>query len=335
MTPDAAPFQSAPLWFAFNELSARARADTILEGRERMNSLVAAITTVMDRRPAELVCIGANALWGAELAVGYTVSDWLASADQDQDDRDRKLLLLDIATKTDFPHEVGVALRNRFYLSEFLLEDGGPAEQEDARGLGAAFLLDGIAVSIPSEEQWQATRIPLRHMWLDERGTERGRDVEVLNLCGLNDAERVNDSLLEKRQHGLMSQPSSLPARKRECFPHLAFGLDVDEHIAALPTAFLGTLVRKLILLDDAARTWRRTPTTTFPVLSDRRSESKQTMADYGDLRVYRDADGVDRTYKLHCSLGGYRIHFRIMHEPRCLEIGYVGKHLPTKRFPN
>lgn len=330
MTSDAALFQSTPLWFAFNELSARARADTIPEGRERMNRLVTAVATIMDGRPAELVCIGENALWGAELAVGYTISDWWASAD-----RDRRMLLLEIAPKTDFPHEVGVALRDRFYLSEFLHEDGVSREREDARGLGAAFLLDGIAVSIPSEEQWQATRIPIRHMWLDERGTERGRDVEVLNLSGLNDGERVNDSLLEKRQHGLMGQLSSLPARKRECFPHLVFGLDVDGHIADLPTAFLGTLVRKLILLDDAARTWRRTPTMTFPTLSDCRSESKPTMDKYGDLRVYRDPEGVDRTYKLHCALGDYRIHFRIMHEPRCLEIGYVGKHLPTKRFPN
>ena len=162
-----------------------------------------------------------------------------------------------------------LALRDRFYLSEFLHEDGVSRERGDARGLGAAFLLDGIAVSIPSEGRWQVTRIPVRHTWLDEHGAERGLDVEVPNLSGLNDAEPISDSLLEKRQHGLMSQPSSLPARKRECFPHLAFGLDVDGHITDLPTAFLGTLVRKLILLDDAARTWRRTPKMTFPTLSD------------------------------------------------------------------
>ena len=329
MTSDPAVLSSTPLWFVFNELSARVRADTVVEGHERMSGLLTGVATIMNGQAAELICIGENVLWAAELAAGYTVSDWWASAD-----RDHKYLLQRIATKTDFPDDVGAALRDRFYLSEFLPADGGGRDRTDARGLGAAFLLDGIAVSLPSEERWKAIRIRLRHIWLDRRGTERERNVNVLNLAGSSDLERIGDALLENRQHSLVSEPSALSARKAECFPHLAFGRDVDGHLVKIPKAYLGNLIRKLILLDDAVRIWRRTRTMKSPIFSGCRRESEPTMDKYGHLRVFRDTQGTDQTYEPHCVFGRYRIHFRVVHESRCIEIGYVGRHLPTQRFP-
>ena len=294
-----------------------------------MDGLVDAVGMVMNGCPAELVCIGENVLWGAELAAGYTVQDWWASAD-----RDRKMLLLSIAVKTDFPDELGAALRARFYLSEFFLGRVASRDRMDARGLGAAFLLDGIAVSLPSEHQWKDIWIPLLHVWLGEGGAESGREVEVLNLSGCDQAEQVRESLLRRSQRGLVSEPAALVARKHECFPHLRFGRDVDDHIAKLATGMLAAVIHKLIVLDDASRRWRRDVKTTSPNLPGCRPESDTTMQKYGDHRVFRDAEGIRRTYELHCAAGPYRIHLRVVHEPRGLEIGYVGKHLPTMRYP-
>ena len=294
-----------------------------------MDGLVDAVRIVMNGRPAELVCIGENALWDAELAAGYTVRDWWTSAD-----RDRRMLLLSIVGKTDFPDELGTALRDRFYLSEFVLEDSTSGNRTDARGLGAAFLLDGIAVSLPTEEQWKGVWIPLRHVWLDEGGAEGSRDVEVLNLSGCDQAKHVRDSILRNKQRGLANEPAALAARKQECFPHLRFGLEVDNHIAKLATGMLATVIRKLMILDDASRKWRRNAETISPILPGCRPESDATMQKYGNLRVFRDAEGYARTYELHCAAGPYRIHLRIVHKPRGLEIGYVGKHLPTATYP-
>ena len=95
------------LWFVFNELSARERADSRNEGRRRLDGMLRAIAKVMRGDPAELVSIG-DRLWSCELAGGYTVAAWMATAEPEL-----RGLLLGIATKTEFPVEAGDALSNR------------------------------------------------------------------------------------------------------------------------------------------------------------------------------------------------------------------------------
>ena len=273
----ATPTASEPesLWFTFNDLSTRVPAPVREVGRAWMNGLLDAIGMFMNGRPATLVSVDEAVLWSSQLATGYTVTDWLADADRDQ-----KRLLMRIATKTGFPEEAGQALRDRFLLSEFLLtDDESPDAAADARALGMAFLLRGIAVSLPSEARWRETTIVLRHVWLDERGAE------------------------------------------------------VDAQLNRLPAGLLSAVIGKLIVLDQASRAWRADRASTSPALPRCNPESEPTMQQYGDLRVFRDRAGVKRTYKLHAMVGSaYRIHLIILHESRALEIGYVGKHLPTSR---
>ena len=140
--------------------------------------MLRAIAGVMSGDSAELVSIG-DQLWACELAVGYTVADWMGTAEPEL-----RGLLLGIAEKTEIPVEAGDALRDRFHLSEFHLSDGVQSERSpEARGLGAAYLLHGIGASLPSEPRWTQTRLALRHLWLDDDGRDRDDAVEVLNLA--------------------------------------------------------------------------------------------------------------------------------------------------------
>ncbi len=63
------------------------------------------------------------------------------------------------------------------------------------------------------------------------------------------------------------------------------------------------------------------------------RPESQPTMEQFGDQRIFRDAEGQRRTYELHVSAGSRRIHLRISPRGRVIEIGYVGRHLDTVKF--
>ena len=215
---------------------------------------------------------------------------------------------------------VGTAVRRRRepkILSEFSLLDGVESQRgTEARGLGAAFVLGGTAVSLPSEEQWRAMRIPLHHIWYDQGGSEQENCVAVLNLSERHQAEGVSDSLLEASQAGLKSSPIALAERKAECFPHLSFGRDVSDRIVKLPPALLPGVVAKLAELDDASRAWRRNTQMNRPVLPNCRPESEPTMQQFGDRRVFRDTKGEKRTYELHKNVGlEYRIHLRVVHE--------------------
>ena len=291
--------------------------------------MLCAIAGVMSGDPAELVSIG-DRLWACELAVGYTVADWMATAEPEL-----RGLLLGIATKTEFPIEAGDALRDRYHLSEFHLAEGVESERSsEACGLGAAYLLHGIGASLPSEPRWTQTRLALRHQWLDDEGRDREDAVEVLNLAEPIQVAEVSSALLQRSQHALVSDPPDLAARKNECFPHLRFGSAVDSQIGNLPPTLLRRVVLKLMVLDDACREWRRSALTHYPELSDCRPESEPTMQRYGHLRVFPDHEGLNRTYESHVSVSQqYRIHLRVVHRPRVIEIGYVGRHLRTVKY--
>ncbi len=291
--------------------------------------MLCGIAEVMSGDPAELVSIS-DQFWDCELAAGYTVAEWIATAEPEL-----RGLLLGISTQTEFPIEAGDALRDRFLLSEFHLSHGAQSERSpEARGLGAAYLLHGIGASLPSEPRWTQTRLALRHLWLDDDGRGREDAVEVLNVAEPTQGAEVSVALLQRRQDTLVSDPSGLAARKVVCFPHLRFGTSVDSQIGNLPSTLLRRVVEKLIVLDDACRKWRRKVSTSYPEISRCRPESEPTMDRYGHLRVFPDHEGRSRTYEWHVSVSQqYRIHLRVVHRSRVIEIGYVGRHLRTVKY--
>ena len=317
------------IWFVFNELSARVPASTTRRGHKRMDDMVAAVATMMAGRTATFVTLGEPDLWASELAPGYTVADWLSATGPD-----RRLLILTLMDRSGLPVEADEAVRDRFQLSEFVVSeqsDGELADRVEARGLGAAYLFGAIGVSLRSENRWSRIRIQLRHLWLDEDCHERVDDIEALNLSESSQVERLTELQLSQNRRGLRGQPATLSERKEECFPHLLFGRDVDGHLQALPRSILRVVVGKLVILDDASRAWRRDPAARFPSLPKCHPESEPTMQQFGNQRSFRDPKGEMASYSLHTMVGSaYRIHLRLIHDPRGIEIGYVGRHLAT-----
>ena len=320
------------IWFVFNELSARVPASTTHAGRKRMDDMVAAAATMMAGRSATLVSLGEPGFWEAELAPGYTVADWFRAADPD-----RKLLILTMVNRSGLPVEVDEAVRDRFHLSEFVVSKGSDGESTDrveARGLGAAYLFGGIGVSLRSEDRWSRIRIQLWHLWLDEHCHEQADDVEALNLSESSQVERLTQLRLDQSRRALREQPPTLAERKEECFPHLVFGRDVDDHLPTLPRSILRVVVGKLVILDAASRAWRLDQAAPYPSLPKCHSESEPTMQQFGNQRSFRDPEGELASYELHTMVGSaYRIHLRVIHDPRGIEIGYIGRHLDTVRY--
>ncbi len=255
-----------------------------------MHDMVSAVATMMSEHPATFVTVREPNLWAVELANGYTVANWLSDTNPD-----RKRFLLTIASKYGFPAEVDEALRDRFHVSEFVLSQRAEAASEDrveAKGLGTAFLLAGVGVSLRSEDQWSRIRIPLRHTWFDEACQERTDDVEALNLSVFSQVASLSGLLLEQSRRDLRGNPLTLADRKHECFPHLAFGRDVDGQLKSLPHAILPVVIGKLVTLDDASRAWRLDSTMTSPQLPQCHPESESTMQQFGDQRMFQDPKG-------------------------------------------
>ena len=307
----------------FNELSAQNTAPSRQQARERTTNLVRAVAALTSGQSTTLVTIK-DTIYQTPLAEDYTVFQW--SYDE-QVDRDLRSFFLKISTKVNFEQNVSNAVKEQFYLSGFHFE------QLQASGLGLAWLLHTTAVSLPSEECWLQTHVPVRHTWFENQETERVEDVEVLNLSKMTHVPVISDEMTGRAQGTLKGQPPALAERKADCFPHLTFGLDVDTQIAKLSVEILRMTIAKLIVLDAAVRNWRR-GRMEEPILPKVNTESEATMQRYGKEREFRSAGGEKKVFNLHAMMGsGYRVHFRIDKEHKNLEIGYIGEHLPTARF--
>ena len=302
------------------------------EGRDWMEGLMQASATLAGCQAVEIIAIGGCDVFGMMLSDGYTLSDWLEDSEAD---RDQKLFFRRMTMKIGFDEDMDQAVMDRFYLSEFFVEARAETVRiaPEARGLGLAFLLDSVALSLPSEEHWRDFHVRLRHRWLEADGSEKERGVGVFNMSRADHGELIADELLRKEQAELRANPLSLADRMRDCFPHLNFGQDVSEQMVGLSADLRRLVIAKLTTLDGAVRDWRR-GTTEDPVLPKVHTESEPTMQQFGHLRRFRDADGRVEIFMLHAMVGSrHRIHFRIKEGEKSLEVGYVGVHLPTKKF--
>ncbi|MDD9863373.1 MAG: hypothetical protein OXU54_02180 [Gammaproteobacteria bacterium] len=312
------------MMLVFNELSMDKTAPSLHDARERMTSVSQAVAKLAAGRTVSLVAVECFDIYGALLAEGYTLSQWLGDRDVD---RDRRNYLRTILTKLHLDKDVSEAVRDRFSLSEF------HSRNREARGLGLAYLLDTAALSLPSEEYWRQANIGLRHIWLESDGTERKQDIEVINLSEMEHVQFVADAINKKSRERLRERPGAADRKLADSFPHLEFGLDVKKQVIALPNDIWPCVVTKLTVLDGAVRDWRRSGAQE-PVLPEVHPESQATMRRYGHRRNFKGASGREESFPLHAMLGSsYRIHFRIVKKDKTLEIGYIGEHLPTVTF--
>ncbi len=285
---------------------------------------------IADGQPLDLLAVRSCNLFGMSISPGYTVFDWLRDVD-----RDLRIWFSQITTKTGLGEHVDAAVKDRFYASEFHVQASESQSREiEARGLGLAYLLDGVAVSLASEERWRRCVVIISHRWLDEEEQEHSDEVEVVNVSERSNVKAAANRLYRQWQSAMAGQQSAI-SRVRSLggvFPHLVLGMDVESQFQALAADVQRVIRGKFIELDGAVREWRRVGAP-LPKLPGIRSEGKATMGKYGENRVHRDRRGANATYKLHVSAGSYRIHFRVESGQKVIEVGYVGKHLPTKKF--
>lgn len=303
-----------------------------------MEIFVNAIISLAADQPVELIAVkSSNKDWSfftIELSKTYTLNNWLSDREVD---RDIKAYFLKITTKTDLLDNIEDEVKNCFYLSEFWPSniDYVNGRKDDARGLGLAYLLNTVAVSLTSEECWKIVRVPLQHIRLTLNGNEEEKNVESLNISQSGQAKCVLDILLKRDQTILKNNPEDFMNSKRHCFPDLRFGLNINDQISKLPLKIYVQIIAKLILINDAVRDWRRTSNQLEPVLPNISGEGKTTMQKFGVQRRFDDSKGNLQAFELHAKVGSqYRIHFRIDKQEKSIEIGYIGKHLPTKNFP-
>jgi hypothetical protein len=134
---------------------------------------------------------------------------------------------------------------------------------------------------------------------------------------------------------GDLAASSFWPLRAR-AFPHLRFGMDVEAQIRRFSSTLFSLMLKRLAELDHRADEWQASESSEFPSGPSKITpETPGTMKNYGGERRYRGYDGITRTFEEHIWIDrGNRIHLIRHRESKVLEIGYIGKHLSTMKYP-
>jgi len=309
------------LEMVLNELSLQPASD-IHTARQWMSVFVRTISAAASHRVGRVMRTQSG-VSDITLAAGYPLSRWVNDGEVD---RVARLYVLSLTTKV--PLWDGLP-----ELCDQVLESEFKYEGQVAYGLGVAYLLESLAVSLPSDTCWNAMLLPLNVNWLVEGGCI---EEEIVRVIHASRPEHLNEhrEWIQDRLRSDIQDGDDLWKRREGLFSSLTFCEGVGRQIQDLSPTMLRPVVRRLFELEAYCQEWTeggfdpdRLPTKATP-------ESQPTLDRYGRERTFRCPDGEERTFSWHVRLtpNVWRIHFHPRPGVGQMIIGYVGPHLRTVR---
>ena len=311
------------LEMVLNELSLQTAAD-IHTARSWMEAFIQAVNAASSHGVSRVIRTKSD-IFDITLAVNYPLRRWL----NDQEvDREMRRYIKALTTKAPFWENLP-DLHDSVLAREFIFDGRG------AQGLGVAYLLESLAVSLPSEESWDAARLTLNVDWISEDGQIEKNTVEVIHASHsshvVEHAQWISERLRSDVQDG-----ADLWKRSAELFPSLTFCEMAGNQIQSLSPTMLYPVVRGLFNLEAYCRGWSEGGFNPTQLAMKATMESQATLNRYGTERNFLCPGGERRTFSWHIRLTphGWRVYFYPETETRTMIIGYIGPHLPTIRHP-
>lgn len=205
-----------------------------------------------------------------------------------------------------------------------------------AIGLGAAFRLDGIAVSVLSASAWDTSQVSVKVSRL-------GEDEAVVDASELirhaatprhvdDHAGWISDSRRTLRDfHDLWDRRTIL-------FPSLDFCESVRKQLEGISPGNPDwhAILKRLWALQDYFSNWATGPFSPDEIACKTTPESRTTLDQFSSCRTFVCPDGVSRVFSWHCRFtpNAGRLYFFPVEATRRGIIGYIGSHLPTVNYP-
>jgi hypothetical protein len=319
------------LEMVLNELSLRSPANDMQTARRWMGDFVDTVRQATKSGVKRVIRTEYN-LRSTMLSYenGYTVGSWLKDNEVDQVVR---TFFLGLVTPEPFLKDIlDEEIRSNFDLSQFFYLE------EEARGLGVAFLCNVLALSIRSDPRWNSSLLELKFVHFDGGGEVIDESVEVTHASHkdhvLEHAEWIKGRINKDIRDG-----SDLWEHREELFPSLLFCESVGNALEELSfgNSPLWLVEKKLFDLEKFCQQWQEQggafDLQKVPLKGS--VESEAALKQYRQQHTFRCPDGEYRLFSLHIRITGYwRLHYFPVEENQQMIIGYIGEHLPTKKYP-
>jgi hypothetical protein len=251
-----------------------------------------------------------------ELPGGFSLRKWAG------DGRNRDKMRYLMALRNRAPYSSAVADRR---LNEVEHLHAGRA----CVGLGAAYLVDGLSISLRLGDAWNEP-----YLAVVQRALTEGDDGDItltesavsVRHAATEPHVTVHQDWLAESALVAVTSGSQLWDLRESLFPHLHFLDRVKDDLAGLDLAWLRPVRERLAELDKAVRSWnpKLVPAPAWFSKVTPESESRRKLC------WFELPDGSTALFELHARFtpGAGRLHFRLDRENARIEIGYIGRKL-------
>lgn len=269
-------------------------------------------------------------LFDLALIEGYTIRQWLNDVEVDRESRQffrskvTKLPYLDDLPET----------QERLPLFDFTFEG------QRAPDLGLAYLLESLAISLPTTPQWENVTLTIQMDELDADTADiTHRDNIPVQHLSQPDHLLIHQSWIYERLTRAVRDGEYLWQHREAWFPHLGFSTKVEPQLREMTsgTPLLRQVAKRLFDLQSLSEQWTGGKPFPFDALSNASPES-ETVRNNPKLRrerLFVCPDGETRFFEWHLRLtpDAWRLYFLPDPTTHTVIIGYIGKHLSTADF--
>jgi hypothetical protein len=316
----------------FNDLSV-ASAQTKEEARRWFKDMAEAIADLIDEDICERVLHANMDLYEIDLGNDYGYQEWILD---NAVDRELRLLMQQLATKKPVQAHLKTlqTATDEFCRSEFKLK---ASPHQMCNALGVALLSDGIAVSLPSSSPWQCHQVAIVQYLYDDETLDNFSQISH-QVRHVSSSEHI-DFVIQNWRHSLVKKITRhqlLIEQWDTIFPYLDRCLEFEREILSrLQGETLKTALDRLWGLNVTCQQWQKDQSKEpcYPMYV--RPESVETMKRYAKDREFTCPHQGQQHFVMHCNLSpeGYRLYWLVNKELKRFTIGYIGPHLPTKKY--